>query len=47
MCYDTLGNEVRNLVNEEKQSGTYEVKFNATGLPSGIYFYKLTSRKFC
>jgi hypothetical protein len=39
--YDILGNEVATLVNEEKPAGSYEVKFNAAGLSSGIYFYKL------
>ena len=39
--YDVLGNEVATLVNEEKQPGTFEVEFDGTGLPSGIYFYKL------
>jgi len=39
--YDVLGNEIAILVNEEKPLGSYEVDFNATGLPSGIYFYKL------
>jgi sugar lactone lactonase YvrE len=39
--YDVLGNEVSTLVNEEKQAGSYEVKFEAAGLSSGIYFYKL------
>lgn len=39
--YDILGTEVATLVNEQKAAGTYEVKFDATGLSSGIYFYKL------
>jgi sugar lactone lactonase YvrE len=39
--YDVLGNDVATLVNEEKPAGSYEVKFNAAGLSSGIYFYKL------
>jgi|WetSurSiteA1Bulk_404760.scaffolds.fasta_scaffold00523_4 photosystem II stability/assembly factor-like uncharacterized protein len=39
--FDILGNEVATLVNEEKPAGSYEVKFNASGLSSGIYFYKL------
>jgi hypothetical protein len=39
--YDVLGREVVILVNEEKPVGSYEVEFNATGLPSGIYFYRL------
>lgn len=39
--YDMLGNEVATLVNEEQPAGNYEVDFNAAGLSSGIYFYKL------
>jgi hypothetical protein len=39
--YDVIGNEVAILVNEEKPSGSYEVKFDASELSSGIYFYKL------
>ena len=39
--YDVLGNEIATLVSEEKPAGEYEVEFDAIGLPSGIYFYKL------
>ncbi|MDH3267940.1 MAG: YCF48-related protein [Ignavibacteria bacterium] len=38
---DILGIEVATLVNEEKQSREYEVEFNGSNLPSGIYFYQL------
>jgi endonuclease/exonuclease/phosphatase family metal-dependent hydrolase len=44
--YDILGNEVATLVNEEKSAGSYEVKFNASTLSSGIYFYRLTIGSF-
>ncbi|MCH7773867.1 MAG: T9SS type A sorting domain-containing protein [Bacteroidetes bacterium] len=44
--YDVLGNEVATLVNEEKPVGSYEVEFDATTLPSGIYFYKLQAGSF-
>ncbi len=44
--YDILGNEVATLVNEEKPAGTYEVEFNASGLPSGVYFYQLKTGSF-
>jgi len=44
--YDVLGNEVATLVNGEKPIGNYEVNFNAIGLPSGIYFYKLNAGDF-
>lgn len=39
--YDVLGTEITELVNEDKAAGNYEVKFNASNYPSGIYFYKL------
>jgi hypothetical protein len=44
--YDVLGNEVATLVNEEKAPGHYEVEFNAAGLSSGIYIYRLQSGDF-
>ena len=44
--FDILGNEVAELVNEQKQAGTYEVKFNAGNLSSGFYIYKLQAGKF-
>jgi len=37
--YNSLGQEVLALVNEMKQVGSYKVNFNATGLPSGVYYY--------
>lgn len=44
--YDVLGNEVETLVNEEKLIGEYEVEFDATGLPSGFYFYQIKAANF-
>ncbi|MCB0747881.1 MAG: T9SS type A sorting domain-containing protein [Ignavibacteriae bacterium] len=44
--YDVLGREVKTLVNESKQPGTYEVKFDASQLSSGIYFYTLSAGDF-
>ena len=44
--FDILGNEVATLVNENKPTGNYEVKFDASNLSSGIYFYKLQSGSF-
>ncbi len=41
--YDILGNEVAELVNENKPAGEYEVEFDSEDLPSGIYFYTLKS----
>ena len=41
--YDMLGKEVANLVNETKSAGTYKINFNASNLPTGIYFARLTA----
>ncbi len=41
--YDILGREVRTLVNETKMAGNYAVSFNASELPSGVYFYRLSA----
>ena len=46
VVFDITGKEVETLINEFKQAGTYQVSFNAEGLSSGIYFYKLTAGKF-
>ncbi len=44
--YDILGNEIATLVNEIQPAGIYEVNFNASSLPSGVYFYKLQASSF-
>jgi ligand-binding sensor domain-containing protein len=44
--YDVLGNEIAVLVNEEKPVGSYEVEYNASSLPSGVYFYQLNAGSF-
>jgi hypothetical protein len=38
---DILGNEIETLVNEEKPAGTFELTWNASNLPSGVYFYRI------
>jgi len=45
VVYDVLGREVTTLMNEHKNPGTYEVKFDASGLASGIYFYSLQTER--
>jgi hypothetical protein len=40
--YNVLGIEVASLVNEQKDPGTFSVNWNASGLPSGIYLYRLS-----
>ena len=44
--YDITGKEIASLLNEYINAGTYEYVFDASGLPSGIYFYTLTSGNF-
>jgi len=44
--YDVLGKEVARLVDEYKTAGKYEVELDATGLPSGIYFFQLKTEGF-
>jgi hypothetical protein len=48
--FDILGNEVATLVNEEKPTGNYEIKFNPESsnkkLASGTYFYQLQIGNF-
>jgi len=44
--YNLIGEKVATLVNEEKPAGSYEAKFDAADLSSGIYFYKLQTNNF-
>lgn len=41
--YNSIGQEVAELVNRELNSGAYEFEFNASSLPSGVYYYTLKS----
>jgi len=44
--YDVLGQEIAVLVNERKQPGEHKVTWNAEGVPSGVYFYRLVAGEF-
>ena len=44
--FDLLGNEMTTLVNEFRTAGSYEVEFDASGLSSGMYFYKLEAGNY-
>ena len=46
VAYDMLGREVMVLVDEKKEPGEYHVKFDAAGLASGVYLYRLTAGGF-
>ncbi len=41
IIYDILGNEIATLLNKPLQAGSYEIEFDASDLPSGVYFYNL------
>lgn len=44
--YNTLGELVQVLKNEQMSAGFYEVEFNAASLPSGVYIYKIETPNF-
>lgn len=46
IIYDMLGKEITKLINENRKAGSYGVEWNATGYPSGVYFYKLETKDF-
>jgi len=44
--YNMLGSEIKTLFDEYKQAGNYEIEFDASNLPSGVYFYRVISRSY-
>jgi hypothetical protein len=46
IVYDILGREVKTLLNKPMQPGTYEVEFNGSSLPSGVYLYRIKAGSF-
>jgi len=44
--YNSLGQEIKTLVNEFKQFGNYQTTFDASNLPSGMYFYRITAGNY-
>jgi hypothetical protein len=45
--FDALGREVTTLLSEDLSAGTYSQQWNATGLLSGICFYRLQASNYC
>jgi hypothetical protein len=43
---DLLGREVSVLVNERRDAGVHEVKFDGSNLASGVYFYRIQAGDF-
>jgi photosystem II stability/assembly factor-like uncharacterized protein len=46
VVYDALGREIVKLIDQEKPAGEYSIEFNASGLPSGVYVYRMQSDGF-
>jgi len=46
VVYDALGKEVITIMNDQLSPGSYEVEFDGSNLPSGIYFYKIQMENF-
>ncbi len=44
--YDITGKEIETLINEFKKSGRYEITFDGSALPSGIYFYRIANSDY-
>ncbi|RPI14603.1 MAG: T9SS C-terminal target domain-containing protein [Ignavibacteriae bacterium] len=46
IIYDVMGRETAVLVNQKQNAGTYEIEWDASNYPSGVYFYKLEAGDF-
>ena len=44
--YNTIGQEVAQLVNDVLPAGSYAVRWDATNFSSGVYFYTITTKNF-
>ena len=44
--YNSIGKEVATLISESMSAGNHQVSFDASGLSSGLYFYKLSTDNF-
>jgi hypothetical protein len=46
LVFDITGREIKNLVSENKEAGSYTIRFNGTNISSGLYFYRLVTGNF-
>ncbi|MCF8241299.1 MAG: T9SS type A sorting domain-containing protein [Melioribacteraceae bacterium] len=46
IIYDILGREIKTLINKLMKPGSYKVQFDASGLSTGVYFYKIISGEY-
>ncbi|HAP35024.1 MAG TPA: hypothetical protein DCQ28_03450, partial [Bacteroidetes bacterium] len=44
--FDVLGKKITTILNEELSAGSHNVIWNASGSPSGVYFYRLQTKNF-
>ncbi len=44
--YDVFGRDVKTLINKQLNAGSYEIKWNASNLNAGIYYYKIFADEF-
>jgi hypothetical protein len=44
--FSTLGQQVATLVNENQEAGYHDVRFDGSGLASGVYFYRIQAGDF-
>ena len=44
--FDVVGRQVATLVDSEKPAGGYSVQWDASGMPTGVYFYRIQAGGF-
>jgi hypothetical protein len=42
--FNSLGEKVKELLNEQRSAGSYDLNFNSSGLASGVYFYRIEAK---
>ena len=46
IIYNTLRQKITTLVDEQKEAGNYTIEFDASNLPSSVYFYRISAGEF-